>query len=41
MRIFIIQIDGEICCLDDCSRKVASMWSERKRSVDVLSVLED
>jgi transposase InsO family protein len=28
-------------CLDDCSRKVASRWSERKRSVDVLSVLED
>jgi transposase InsO family protein len=30
-----------ISCLDDCSRKVASRWSERKRSVDVLSVLED
>ena len=30
-----------ISCLDDCSRKVASKWSERKRSVDVLSVLED
>jgi transposase InsO family protein len=30
-----------ISCLDDCSRKVASMWSERKRSVDVLDVLED
>ena len=30
-----------IRCLDDCSRKVASRWSERKRSVDVLSVLED
>jgi len=30
-----------ISCLDDCSRKVASMWSERKRSVDVLNVLED
>ena len=27
--------------LDDCSRKVASRWSERKRSVDVLNVLED
>jgi transposase InsO family protein len=27
--------------LDDCSRKVASKWSERKRSVDVLNVLED
>jgi transposase InsO family protein len=25
----------------DCSRKVASKWSERKRSVDVLNVLED
>ena len=30
-----------IDCLDDCSRKVASRWSERKRSVDVLNVLED
>ena len=30
-----------ISCLDDCSRKVACKWSERKRSVDVLDVLED
>ena len=30
-----------ISCLDDCSRKVASKWSERKRSSDVLNVLED
>lgn len=30
-----------ISCLDDCSRKVTSKWSERKRSVDVLEVLED
>jgi transposase len=30
-----------ISCLDDCSRKVASRWSERKKSVDVLNVLED
>jgi transposase InsO family protein len=30
-----------ISCLDDCSRKVASRWSARKRSVDVLNVLED
>ena len=30
-----------ISCLDDCSRKVASKWSERKRSVDILNVLED
>jgi transposase InsO family protein len=30
-----------VSCLDDCSRKVASKWSERKRSVDVLDVLED
>ena len=30
-----------ISCLDDCSRKAASRWSERKRSVDVLNVLED
>jgi transposase InsO family protein len=27
--------------LDDCSRKVASKWSERKRSIDVLDVLEE
>jgi transposase len=30
-----------ISCEDDCSRKVTSEWSERKRSVDVLQVLED
>ena len=30
-----------ISCLDYCSRKVAIRWSERKRSVDVLNVLED
>ncbi len=30
-----------ISCEDDCSRKIASEWSERKRSVDVLNVLED
>ena len=30
-----------ISCLDDCSRKVASKWSERKRSVDLLNVIED
>ena len=30
-----------ISCEDDCSRKVISIWSERKRSVDVLDVLED
>jgi transposase len=30
-----------ISCLDDCSRKVASKWSERKRSVDILNVLEE
>ena len=30
-----------ISCLDDCSRKVASKWTERKRSVAVLDVLED
>ena len=30
------------CLVDDCSRKVAaSKWTERKRSVDVLDVLED
>ncbi len=28
-------------CLDDCSRKVANRWSEGKRSIDVLNVLED
>ena len=30
-----------ISCLDDCSRKVASKWSKRKRSIDVLKVLEE
>jgi transposase InsO family protein len=31
-----------ISCLDDYFRKVASrLWSERKRSIDVLGVLED
>ena len=30
-----------ISCEDDCSRKISSEWSERKRSVDVLDVLED
>ncbi len=29
------------CGEDDCSRKVTSEWSERKRSIDVLDVLED
>ena len=27
--------------LDDCSRKVASKWSKRKRSIDVLNVREE
>jgi putative transposase len=30
-----------ISSLDDCSRKVASKWFERKRSIDVLDVLEE
>jgi transposase InsO family protein len=30
-----------ISCEDDCSRKILSEWSERKRSIDVLQVLED
>ena len=30
-----------ISCLDDCSRKVTSKWSERKRTVDFLDVLEE
>jgi hypothetical protein len=30
-----------ISCLDDCSSKVVSRWSERKRSIDVINVLED
>ena len=31
-----------ISCIDDCSRKVASKWAERKRSVvDVLNVLKE
>ncbi len=29
------------CLVDDCSRKVVGRWSERKRSIDVLGVLED
>jgi len=29
-----------ISCLDECSRKVASKWCERKRTIDVLIVLE-
>ena len=30
-----------ISCEDDCSRKITSKWTERKRSIDVLDVLED
>jgi putative transposase len=30
-----------ISCIDDCSRKIASELTERKRSIDVLDVLED
>jgi transposase InsO family protein len=30
-----------ISCEDDCSRKTSSEWSQRKRSIDVLNVLED
>ncbi|MBV9177846.1 MAG: transposase [Nitrososphaeraceae archaeon] len=30
-----------ISCIDDCSRKIASIWSERKRSIDVLDILEE
>ena len=30
-----------ISCEDDCSRKIASEWTERKRSIDALDVLED
>jgi transposase InsO family protein len=30
-----------INCIDDCSRKVVSIWSNRKRSKDVLNVLEE
>jgi transposase InsO family protein len=30
-----------ISCIDDCSRKAASKWFERKRSIDVLNVLEE
>ena len=43
-KAFVISYLGfvlEDSCLDDCSRKVASKWSERKRSVNVLNVLED
>jgi transposase InsO family protein len=44
LSIGVILVKGIIyivSCLDDCSRKVASRWCERKRSVDVLNVLED
>ncbi len=30
-----------IHCIDDCSRKVVSVWSNRKRAKDVLNVLEE
>ena len=30
-----------ISCEDDCSRKAVSEWLDRKRSIDVLQVLED
>jgi len=30
-----------ISCIDDCTRKAASRWTERKRSKDVLDVLQD
>jgi transposase len=30
-----------INCIDDCSRKVVSIWSGRKRAKDVLNVLEE
>jgi hypothetical protein len=30
-----------ISCVDDCSRKVAGKWSERKKSTDILDVLEE
>ena len=30
-----------ISCIDDCSRKTSSDWSDRKRSIDVIDVLED
>src|ERR671918_2339384 len=42
---FYLSNSGErnyfISCVDDCSRKVASRWSTRKRSIDVLNVQED
>ncbi|AFU57007.1 hypothetical protein Ngar_c00570 [Candidatus Nitrososphaera gargensis Ga9.2] len=28
-----------VSCIDDCTRKVVSRWTERKRSTDVLDVL--
>jgi hypothetical protein len=36
-----VQKNYFISCIDDCSRKVSSEWSERKRSIDVIDVLED
>jgi transposase InsO family protein len=36
-----VQKNYFISCIDDCSRKVSSGWSERKRSIDVIDVLEN
>ena len=36
-----VQKNYFISCIDDCSRKISSEWSERKRSIDVIDVLED
>jgi transposase len=30
-----------VSCIDDCTRKAASRWTQRKRSTDVLEVLRD
>ena len=36
-----VQKNYFISCEDDCSRKVTSEWSKRKRSIDVIDVRED
>jgi hypothetical protein len=45
LRLFYLENSTQknyfISCEDDCSRKTSSIWSGRKRSIEVLDVLED
>ncbi|HET7642601.1 MAG TPA: DDE-type integrase/transposase/recombinase [Nitrososphaeraceae archaeon] len=36
-----VQKNYFIHCIDDCSRKITSEWLDRKKSIDVLDVVED